>query len=390
MQDEGTIEVVQREEARHWLGMTTATYGALEKSGLLGRVTTENQVLWEDLQHYQTFGTQWPTADRPDLPPTRMVSADFIQNMPPPPDIGDEKYPGVQTWFYIWRDGVDMPGIEEALETDTGWLAHFYLTPNPYMWPVPTTMGMIGPTLLKLRRRRAVLGTKPRVELYPDPSGHLALVTVFQPDGRLRDSFTVAYDVVGPVLDNLSVTYDQPLPVSHSLVVGIPSGLTITFSPKIPEIRSLEPRDRLLPGCPHPELKHAVALYREGVSSNSPFHQFLTLWKVYENACEIRGTWRRQHKRHAVKVEEEVIPKAFAFRSYEGKTFEEVRQELNDPFRVALAHGGNLRAGRAPKTGASAADYLSVSYAVPVVRHMARVTLQNVRATLDSTSRTSA
>lgn len=120
MQDEGTIEIVKRVEARRWLGGTSATYGALEKSGLLGRVTTENEVLWEDLQHYQAFGTQWPTADRPDLPPTRMVSADFIQNMPLPPDVGDEKYAGVQTWFFVWRDGVDMPDVEEALETGSG------------------------------------------------------------------------------------------------------------------------------------------------------------------------------------------------------------------------------------------------------------------------------
>lgn len=108
MQDEGTIEVVQREEAKRWLGMTTATYGALEKCGLLGRITPENEVYWEDLQHYWMFGTQWPTAGRPDLPTTRMLSADFIQNMPPPPDIVYDRYPGVQTWFYIWRDGLSL------------------------------------------------------------------------------------------------------------------------------------------------------------------------------------------------------------------------------------------------------------------------------------------
>jgi hypothetical protein len=119
-----------------------------------------------------------------------------------------------------------------------------------------------------------------------------------------------------------------------------------------------------------------VSLYREGVSSNSPFHQFLTLWKVYENACEVRGKWQEQHKRRPVKVEDETIPDAFAFGGYQGRTFDEVRQELNDPFRVALAHGGNIRGGGAPKTAASAEDLLSVTYAVPVVRHMSYVTLR--------------
>jgi hypothetical protein len=132
--------------------------------------------------------------------------------------------------------------------------------------------------------------------------------------------------------------------------------------------------------------KFALALYREGVSSSDPFHQFLTLWKVYENACEVRRKWRTKHKRSVVNVTKERSPEAFAFREYEGKTFEEVRQELNSPLRVALAHGDDIRGGGTPKTTASAADLLSVSYAVPMVRYMAHTTLLNVRATLQSLS----
>lgn len=270
------------------------------------------------------------------------------------------------------------------MASDTGWLAHLCLTLNPYMWPAPASLGMIGPTLLKLRRKRAVLGTRLRTTLYPDPWGSLALVTVFQGDGSLEDSFEDAMDVAGPLLDELSVEYDQPLPVSHTAVVGIPSGLTITFSPQLPKIRALESGDDLLPRSPHPELKHAVSLYREGVSSNSPFHQFFTLWKVYENASEVRGKWRKRHKRHPLKVEDEIIPHTAVFRGYEGQTFDQVRQQLERPIRVALAHGSNIRGGE-PKSAASAEDYLSVVYAVPIMRHMAHVTLRNVRATLDST-----
>jgi hypothetical protein len=151
------VQVVAPVEAQRWLGVSVPTYRALARSGLLGRITTGDDVYWEDPQHYQKYGTQWPIEGRPGLPSARMLSADFIQSMPPPPDTGDERYPGVQTWFYVWREGVGMPDVEEALETDTGWLAHFYLTPNPYMWPAPTTMAMVAPTLLKLRQRRTVL-----------------------------------------------------------------------------------------------------------------------------------------------------------------------------------------------------------------------------------------
>lgn len=290
--------------------------------------------------------------------------------------------------FHIWREGVGMPDVEEAIETDRGWLAHFYLTPNLYMWPAPTSMGMLGPTLLKLRQKRTVLGSRPRTELYPGPSGSLALVTVFQPDGSLKTAFETAHEAAGPVLDELSVQYDVPLPVSHTAVVGIPSGLTVTFSTRDSEIRTLELKDRLRSGCPHPELKHAVALYREGVSSNSPFHQFLALWKACENAQEVRETWGKQHKRSDVKVREEVIPEAFAFRDYEGLKFGTALERLYRSFRVALAHSAKLEEGE-PKTAASAEGYLSVVYAVPVIRYVAHTTLQNVRATLASTEQSS-
>jgi len=50
---------------------------------------------------------------------------------------------------------------------------------------------------------------------------------------------------------------------------------------------------------------------------------------------------------------------------------------------VALAHGEDVENGE-PKTVTSAEDFLSVVYAVPVIRDVAYVTLQNVRATLDS------
>jgi hypothetical protein len=51
------VEVVSPLEAQHWLGISGATYNALVKSGLLGRVTEANEVFWEDLWHYDRFGT---------------------------------------------------------------------------------------------------------------------------------------------------------------------------------------------------------------------------------------------------------------------------------------------------------------------------------------------
>ena len=149
-------------------------------------------------------------------------------------------------------------------------------------------------------------------------------------------------------------------------------------------LATIEPGTRVAPACPYPELAAATALYRQGISDSNPFHQFLALWKVYENVVTIRGRWRREHKRADIKLEEERFPDVLAFQRCAGKTFEEVRQELRPSYRDAIAHSDGARA--TPKTGASSSEFVNVSCQVVLVRHMARVVLENMRATLGSTS----
>jgi hypothetical protein len=97
-QGEELVEAVHPVEARKWLGVSEPTYNALAKSGLLGRVTDDGYVFWEDLQHYNRSGTQWRTANRMEVT-QRMMTAEQFESVPPPPDIASEKaYPGVQTW----------------------------------------------------------------------------------------------------------------------------------------------------------------------------------------------------------------------------------------------------------------------------------------------------
>lgn len=371
------MPLMSRKEARRRLKVSAPVFNALFWSGLLGEFTTEGEVFFAAVEHFEMYGTQWKTEDRPELP-DRMLTAELIQSMPLPPDIGDHEQTGVQTKMYITREGMDES------QKDTGWIAQFYLTPNPYCWPAPTTMGMIDPLLLRLSKPRPVPGAALPAKLYPDPSGSLGMVMVTCMESASAKPLEEAYDVAAPILDELSVRYDQPLPIAHSLVVHVPSGLVTTTYSKMPDIRTISADDPLLPSVPYPELRKASALYREGVSSNDPFHQFLSLWKAYENACEVRGEWRRLHKRSVVKVHDEVFPDdAFAFRGYERLTFDQVKQKLERPHRVALAHGGRVRDGE-PKTAATAEELMSVSYSVPLVRYMARMTIDNLRATFAS------
>jgi hypothetical protein len=160
-----------------------------------------------------------------------------------------------------------------------------------------------------------------------------------------------------------------------------------------------------LPRCPHTELTDAYALYREAVSSNNPFHAFLTFWKVYEEAVYVRRGWGEKHRRSDTRVREEVFPDLFAFgarpeelanpskedielleqraKQLRGQKFEKAEELLRGSYRVALAHAGKVDVGR-PLTGASYEDYQNVATEVPVVRYMANVTLENVRATFDA------
>src|SRR5215217_1486143 len=168
------------------------------------------------VEYYERYGTQWITEDRDDLQ-ERMLTAEFLENMPQPPDTGEGEQTGVQSRMYISSD--NTPGLDEANATDTGWLAHFYLTPNTFFFPPPTTFGMTGGQLLKLAAPRKMRGTKLPACLYPDPFGSLGMVAVYGIKQPLEKAFQRAYDIVGPILDELSAKYDQPLPVAHTLVV---------------------------------------------------------------------------------------------------------------------------------------------------------------------------
>jgi len=119
----------------------------------------------------------------------------------------------------------------------------------------------------------------------------------------------------------------------------------------------------------------------------------------------VRQGWGAKHKRSDTKVREEVFPDLFAFgarpeelvdpseedkelleqpeEQLRGKMFNDAKRVLNGPYRVALAHAGKVDAGK-PLTGASYEDYQKVAAKVAVVRYMANVTLENVRATFDA------
>lgn len=164
----GLTEVITFSEARQRLKVSKPVFNALLKSRLLGNYNPSGHVPLAGVRSYERYGTQWDTS----LLEERVLSAEFIQNMEPPPGVeGGDEPPDTQTNMYMLSD--DIP--EDALETDTGWLAQFYLRPNTLFWPAPTALGMVGPLPLKLTAPRSIRGAALPMRLYPDPAGSLAL-----------------------------------------------------------------------------------------------------------------------------------------------------------------------------------------------------------------------
>jgi hypothetical protein len=326
-----------------------------------------------------------------------MMPEEIYDNLPPIEGIGPQP-PATRAHGYIYPPSEQNPqGLESY---DTGWIAHFYLVPNYFYFPDPTELALVGQPPLKLSEPRQIPGADLPVTLYPHPSGCLGLVALEGLDRPLKNMDKEAYDVAMPLLDELSARYDVPLPVASMIAVGVPSGIIHTFFAHHSKTKQIEAE--ILPRCPHPKLRDAYALYREAVSSNNPFHAFLTFWKVYEEAVYVRRGWGAKHKCSDTRITEEVFPDLFAFGSrpeeladpsehpgerpeeqLRGEKFEKARKVLNGPYRVALAHAGEVDAGK-PLTAASYGDYQKVASQVPVVRYMANVVLENVRATFDA------
>ncbi len=390
---------LSRKRARSTLGVNEPVFNALTRSGLLG-YTMSDMFSDQALVSYQRFGTQWSIDER--LGPSRRIMTDDVyDNLPPVENVGPQP-PATQTHGVITPPNT-VP--KDMGASDKGWIAHFYLVMNYFYFPNLTELALVGAPPLKLSEPKPIPGAELPVTLYPHPSGYLGLVVVEGLNRPLESAHKEAYDVAMPLLDELSARYDVPLPVAQSMEVGVPSGtIHLNFAHR-PRAKEIGGEAEILPRCPHPELRDAYTLYREAVSSNNPFHAFLAFWKVYEEADYARKGWGAEHKRSDITVRKEVFLDLFAFgtrpeelaslpeepeelremleEQLRGKKFEKAKELLRGPYRAALAHAGKVDAGK-PLTGASHEDYTKVAAKVPVVRYMANVVLENVRATFDA------
>jgi len=348
--------LLSAEEVRKELNLGIPTLMALARSGLLG-YHDEKGITRRAVESLKKYGTQW---DREWG--VRSFGKHPYQNMPEPPGIkGGEQPAGTRTVVQI------SAGVQPSeSDNDKAWIVHLYLKPNRFFYPDPSAVTLVGPIGLSMEAPFNIEVTGHIAKMYPDEDGNLALIYVGgtgQPSAR---TIYEAEELVGPTLDALAVKYDQ------RLMIGIPSGVLTLELPKPPTAARLTPGG----GAILNELRNAYSLYREGISSGQPFHQFLALWKSYESAGAVRAKRQRQTKSRDPGLKEERFPDVFAFGQYANLNFDKAYQRLNKPYRVAIAHG-DVRGGK-PRTLASAKDVEEVHGQLPIVRYMARTRIKLV------------
>lgn len=363
-------ECVALEKLPTEIGAPVPVCNALLRSGLLG-YNNKWGVQKESIEHYKNYLTQW----RNDLSPRRYP----LNQIPVPKNLSGGDQPVLTRTETIIAPGTD-PAHE--IEKDTGWLAHFYLRPNPFFFPNPTDMGLIGPVPVKLKKRQESIYNDFPVHVCPDPDCRLALIVVEGLQGTERDPFECSYEIVQSILREITFLADVPLPIAQSFIVGVPSGVIDLQFPKPAKEVDFEELKIQYSNQSHVKLDEAKSLYWEALATNNPFFRFLSFWRIYELVKKARQEWCKINKRADTKIVEEKLPNMWVWSKYSGKSFEQVRQELRRPFRDALAHAdGKLTE---PRTPLRAADLSEVAAHVPTVRYIARVVIQNLEATFNS------
>ncbi len=85
------------------------------------------------LLRYERFGTQWTINERRG-PSTRVMENEVYESMPSVEDLGPQP-PATQTHAVVTPADNAPSVLENAMNTDIGWIAHFYLILNYFYFP---------------------------------------------------------------------------------------------------------------------------------------------------------------------------------------------------------------------------------------------------------------
>ncbi|HVC43007.1 MAG TPA: methylamine utilization protein MauJ [Candidatus Saccharimonadales bacterium] len=235
-------------------------------------------------------------------------------------------------------------------------------------------------------------GTSLIARMIPNDQGRLAQVRMTLQADSFREAQTHAYDLIMPVLSRIAFEADTALEVTAVLLTETATRIQqggATF------IGLAQPTPELA-GPMTPEIRPFLAAYREGLSSNSVFYQALSFYKVVEGVATFSVRKARESTRaggppipdpldtHHIPTDLSALTDMpdwtrHLFSEHLGLSFREVKDQVNNPIRNAVAH-------LTPGLDIRIADRLSDTQAcrdiLPVLRYMARVLIQDELAAL--------
>lgn len=223
------------------------------------------------------------------------------------------------------------------------------------------------------------------VTLHQNTEGRLAQMRLsVDADGFLAaERFT--HDIIMPLISRIAFETNTALDVRTTVVTERRTRIqsisaTVLGSPTV--LESIE-------GPMTPELRPFLASYREGLAVNSVPYQALAFWKVIEGVSTFHVNRARKKDTSPPTVPDpdgHPLPSRLedlldqddwtrdCFAPYLGKTFGEMKAEMEKPIRDAIAH-------IVPRLDFHSADVYDDLHAcrsvVPVLRYMARVLIES-------------
>jgi hypothetical protein len=222
------------------------------------------------------------------------------------------------------------------------------------------------------------------VTLHQNVEGRLAQVRLSVNSESFLATERFAHDIVMPLISRIAFETDTALDVRTTLITERRTGIqsisgTVLGKPAV--IGRIQ-------GPMTQELRPFLASYREGLSVNSVPYQVLAFWKVIEGVSSFHLNRVRRKNANQAQVADpdgHKIPQSLddllgqddwiraCFAPYLGKTFGDVRTEMKEPIRDAVAH----IVPRFDFRSTDVFDDLHLCRSVlPVLRYMARVLIE--------------
>src|SRR5437870_5753729 len=242
---------------------------------------------------------------------------------------------------------------------------------------------------------------KSEIQFLSNAKGMLSRVHVRVSCASFENAERFAHERVCLMLSYWSFLFDISIDISSYLIIEESTG---TRKYSVGLVGRAKPLTNEKAFTVSHEHRRILAAYREGMNSSNLFYKALSFYKVIEGTLNLRIREGRKAKTLAKDAkpfeENEVFPSEIgllpveqfgsqddevtkkAFTKYLDKSFQEVRDDLKDLIRNAVAHLGDfekvLDADRYD-------DVVACARAIPVLKYMARKMLENDFAKIPTT-----